>query len=322
VTPAKVSVSTPLKSAAPTGKTIVYMQCELPQCALEGQGFQAAAHALGWTDKVVNFQTSNVASLTSGMTQALQYKPAAVAVAVEDQSLWSSVIPAYQKAGVTILPFNAGPVTLSATVPADVAGPTDWANAGKLLGDWFVADSGGKGHAVFLDVSAFDVLKEFTDAATAEITRLCPDCKVTTLDDSLAQLSGNEVVPSVVSAVQRDPSVGYVLSADGPFVAGLATSLNSIGRGSVKIAGGDPDITDEQNLLTGKESAWVGQAYQELGWQVMDEELRHLEGMTIPANDGGWPLQLITKANVGTPNNSLQAPTGYQAQFEKLWGVS
>jgi hypothetical protein len=89
----------------------------------------------------------------------------------------------------------------------------------------------------------------------------------------------------------------------------------------VKIAGGDPDITDEQNLLTGKESAWVGQAYQELGWQVMDEELRHLEGMTIPANDGGWPLQLITKANVGTPNNSLQAPTGYQAQFEKLWGV-
>jgi hypothetical protein len=53
----------------------------------------------------------------------------------------------------------------------------------------------------------------------------------------------------------------------------------------------------------------------------MDEELRHLEGMTIPANDGGWPLQLITKSNVGTPNNSLQAPTSYQAQFEKLWGL-
>ena len=55
--------------------------------------------------------------------------------------------------------------------------------------------------------------------------------------------------------------------------------------------------------------------------QARPEELRLLEGMTIPANDGGWPLQLITKANVGTPNNSLQAPTGYQAQFEKLWGV-
>jgi hypothetical protein len=44
--------------------------------------------------------------------------------------------------------------------------------------------------------------------------------------------------------------------------------------------------------------------------------------MQIPAADGGWPLQLITKANVGTPSNTLQAPTNYQAQFEKLWGVS
>jgi ribose transport system substrate-binding protein len=321
-TPVKISVSTPLKSPAPTGKTIVYMQCELPQCALEGQGFQQAAQALGWTYKVVNFQTTDPPSLVAGMNQALQYKPAAVAVAGEDQSQWDSVIPAYQKAGVIILPFNAGPVKLSATVPAEVADPADWANAGKLLGDWFVANSNGQGNAVFLDVSAFNVLKEFTDAATAEITRLCPACKVTTLNDSLTQVGSNQIVPSVVSAVQRDSSVNYVLSADGAFITGLSSSLNNIGRGTVKIAGGDPDVSDEQNLLTGTESAWVGQAYQELGWQVMDATLRHLEGMQIPVADGGWPLQLITKANVGTPSNTLQAPTNYQAQFEKLWGVS
>jgi ribose transport system substrate-binding protein len=321
-TPATISVSTPLKSPAPSGKTIVYMQCELPQCALEGQGFQQAAKALGWTYKVVNFQTTDVPSLVAGMNQALDYKPVAVAVAGEDQSQWASVIPAYQKAGVIILPFNAGPVSLSAAVPAEVADPNDWADAGKLLGDWFVANSNGHGNAVFLDVSAFAVLKEFTDAATAEITKLCPGCKVTTLDDSLTEIGNNQIVPSVVSAVQRDPSVDYVLSADGAFISGLASSLNNIGRGSVKIAGGDPDISDEQNLLTGTESAWVGQAYQELGWQVMDATLRHLEGMPIPVGDGGWPLQLIVKANVGTPNNSLQAPTNYQAQFEKLWGVS
>ena len=322
MTPATISVSAPLKTAAPKGKTIVYMQCELPQCALEGQGFQAATQALGWTYKVVNFQTTDPSSLVSGMTQALQYKPAAVAVAGEDQSTWDSVIPAYQKAGTIILPFNAGPVTLSATVPAEVADPTDWANAGKLLGDWFVANSNGQGHAVFLNVSAFSVLSEFTNAATAEITKLCPACKVTPLNDSLTEVGSNGVVPSVVSAVQRDSSVNYVLSADGAFITGLSSSLSNIGRSSVKIAGGDPDISDEQNLLAGTESAWVGQAYQELGWQVMDAVLRHMEGMTIPTADGGWPLQLIVKANVGTPNNSLQAPTNYQAQFEKLWGVS
>jgi ribose transport system substrate-binding protein len=298
------------------------MQCELPQCELEGQGLQQAAEALGWTFKAISFKTTDVPSLVSGMTQALQYKPVAVAVPGQDQSQWQSVIPAYQQAGAIIVPFNAGPVKFSATVPAEVADPTDWANAGKLLGDWFVADSNGQGNAVFLDVPAFNVLKEFTDAATAEISKLCPACKVSNLDDSLTQVGGNQVIPSVVSAVQRDPSVSYVLSADGAFITGLATSLKNIGRGSVKIAGGDPDITNEQNMVAGTESAWVGQAYQELGWQVTDVVLRHLEGVKIPAGDGGWPLQLLTKDNVGTPNNSLQAPTDFEAQFKKLWQLS
>lgn len=320
--PKTISVSTPLKSAPPKGKTLVYMQCELPQCALEGQGIQAAAKAVGWNYRVVAFQSANLSTLTAGMQQALQYHPVAVAVAGEVEATWAGVIPAYQKAGVTIIPFNAGPVQITKTVPVDIGDPSDWAHAGSLIGDWFVANSDGSGNAVFLDVPSFDVLQEYTNAAQSTIKQLCPKCTVTVINDSLAELGSNQIVPSVVSAVQRDPKVNYVLSADGPFVTGLAAALKGISRESVKIAGGDPDITNEQNLLAGMESAWTGQAYQELGWQVVDAVARNIEGMPVPAGDGGWPLQLLTKQNVGTPNNSLQQPTGYQQQFATLWHVS
>ena len=44
--------------------------------------------------------------------------------------------------------------------------------------------------------------------------------RTTPLNDSLTEVGSNGVVPSVVSAVQRDSSINYVLSADGAFITG------------------------------------------------------------------------------------------------------
>jgi ribose transport system substrate-binding protein len=319
--PTKIGVTAPLKSAPPQGKLIVFMQCELPQCQQAGAGVKAAAAAAGWNSKIISFTNANPPSLISGMEQALAYKPAAVALTGISEAVWQGVIPAYAKAGVAIIPMELGPVTITKTVPVEISSPSDWAATGNILGDWFVADSGGKGHAVFVDVPALPVLQEYTDAAEATIRKQCPQCAVTTLNLSLAQVSDNALIPAIVSAVQRDPSVNYVLSADGTFVAGLATSLAPIGRSSVKIAGGDPSLQNEQELLDGQAAAWTGQAYGYMGWEAVDSVSRLLEGMPIPPSDGGWPLMLLTKANVGTPADDLNRPDNYEQQFKEIWHV-
>ena len=319
--PTKIGVTTPLTSAPAKGKLIVFMQCELPQCHQAAVGIQAATAAVGWNLKIISYTNANPPSLISGMQQALSYKPAAVALTGIGESVWQSVIPAYQKAGVAIIPMNLGPVTITKTVPVEIGSPTDWANTGNIMGSWFVADSGGKGNAVFVDVPSLPVLQEYTNAAESTIKQECAQCTVTTLNVSLDQLDNNQLMPAVVSAVQRDPSANYVLTADGAFVAGLATNLAPIGRSGIKIAGGDPSLQNEQELLSGKAMAWTGQAYAYTGWEVVDSVARIQEGMPVPASDGGWPLMLLTKSNVGTPSDDLNRPDGYEQQFEALWHV-
>lgn len=49
--PKTIPVTEPLPSKPPTGKTVVYLQCEQQECNLEGNGIRAAAAAIGWNYK-------------------------------------------------------------------------------------------------------------------------------------------------------------------------------------------------------------------------------------------------------------------------------
>jgi ABC-type sugar transport system substrate-binding protein len=166
------------------------------------------------------------------------------------------------------------------------------------------------------------VLKIYTDAAEAEIKSTCPGCSITSLDASLTQVGNDSVVPAAVSAVRKDPSINYVITSVGSFVPGLPAALQAAGVNNVKIGGGSPSIENEQDLLSGTESAWTAQSYLYNAWQVVDEAARHLEGMSISEGDGGSMQLLLTKGNVGTPQESYDGPTDYQQQFEALWHVS
>ena len=43
-----LGVTTPLTSKAPAGKTFIWLQCEIPQCATIATGVKAATQAVGW----------------------------------------------------------------------------------------------------------------------------------------------------------------------------------------------------------------------------------------------------------------------------------
>jgi hypothetical protein len=80
--PTTIPVTDPLPSKPPTGKTIVFLQCEEQSCPLEGQGLQAAARAVGWNVKIFNFQAVNPATLVTALMTALQYHPVATVFSV------------------------------------------------------------------------------------------------------------------------------------------------------------------------------------------------------------------------------------------------
>jgi ribose transport system substrate-binding protein len=322
--PTNIPLSTPLPQSAPKGKTMVWLQCNLSQCATIGSGVAAAASAIGWNYKSIPYDSANPATLVSAMTKALQYNPVAVALSGLPPAVWSSEIPAYQKAGVPIIPSFVGPVTASSTVPADIFGPDDSQKSASAVGDWLIADSGGHGDALVLTSSAFPVFGWFTQDLRSVISSGCTGCKLTTLDATVGQIDAGQVNGLVVSALKRDPNIKYVLAADAIFIDGLPSALSAAGlANTVKVASNWGDVQAETYVKSGQEAATTGLASEYSGWLDVDVAARLLEKARLPSpSDGGLPTQLLTQSNVGTPDNSYNLPSDYPTEFKSLWHVS
>jgi len=319
--PTTLGVTTPLKTAAPTGKTIVYMKCQVTQCALYSDAIEEAAKAIGWNYKAINWDDTDPSTLFSGIKTALQYNPVAISFGGLSESVWASIIPTVKAAGSTLIPITTEYPTIDDTVIGAVFSSNDFAAQGKILGTYAVADSNGTAKVLFVDTPAYGIFKAETEAGQ-DVVKTCSGCSATTLDLSQTQLVNNGAVAAVVSALQRDRSIKYVSLCDGAFFTGLPSALKAAGINDVKIIGAGPTTTDLQNLLNGTETAFTGSNYGFAGWAVVDEAARHVEGMEVPQDDGGSPNMLLTKDNVGTPSVSMELPSDYKDQFKQLWHVS
>ena len=321
--PTAINQRTPLKSAPPKGKTFVYLQCEVVQCQAIGVGIEAAVKAIGWNYREISYQNSNPATLVAAMQQALQYHAVGVSFVALPEAVWSSEIPAFTAAGAVIIPYAVGPSDVTATVPAFIGGDSDYEHYASMMADWFIADSDGTGHALMVNVPAETTLNQFSVSFAADVAQQCPGCAVTTIDETVADSEDSALVSATVARLEADRSIHYAITVDGPMFQGLPSALSAAGlAGSVKIGGQGGGAVNLADVKSGIEAAYTGGALTSGGWLVIDAVLRHMDGMPIPAGDGGLPTQLLTTGGDFTVAPSYGEPTDYAAQFEKLWHVS
>jgi ribose transport system substrate-binding protein len=292
----------------------VFSQDEIPQSGAIGRGEQAAAKVAGWKFIMLNYQSSNTASLIQAMNQALQYHPVSVSFAGEPEAVWASEIPAYQAAGVAIIPTVIGPQAPSGPVKANIG---NFLPSGVALGNWFIADSKGTGDALLVNVPAFPVLTEVITGINQAIAANCPQCKTVPFNGTVTEVDNQTLVSNVVSALRQNPSVKYVLSSDLLFLTGLHSALAAAGITGVQIGGAQPGPADFAGVANGTESAIVVNSNTLIGWVVADASFRIAEGMPVTADDGGEPYQLETKANISV--GATTEPADYQSQFKALW---
>ncbi len=320
--PTKIGVDKPLTGKVKADQTYVFLECELPQCKAIGDGAIEAAKAIGWKTQVINWKTSDPSTLIAALKQALDYKPVAVTPTGFPQEFWGTIIPDYEKAGTMIVPAAVATLTLSKTVPGGASIASDYKTSGNAIGNWAIMDSNAEAHVLVQDVPAYEVLKNAADGMRETIKAGCAKCVVTSLDVTVPQLTEGTLVQAVVDALKKDPSIKYVLSSDGAFLGGLDAALKAANLTGIKVAGAEPAITNKQNLVTGSEHAWSDEPISQTGWQIIDIAARASLGMEVPAGDGGRPQRLLTKANVGTPGESLDLPANFKDLYKKLWGVA
>jgi len=321
--PTTIPLTESLKAPAVKGKTIVFLQCELAQCKGISLGVQAGAQTAGWNFKSIPYQSTNPSTLIRAMDQALQYKPAAVAVTSPPYALWSQEVAKYKAAGVPLIPSFTGDVPLGDTIIANPASTAYAELNGKILANWFIADSGAKGHVLSVSVNDFPYLAGTSNGFNSTVQSDCPSCKLTKLNIGIPDLGSGAINSVIVSALRKDPSINYVVPVDAVFAEALPAQLAAAGlAGKVKVAGCCGDTTTEAGLATGQFAAITGVNGAYAGFITIDAALRHVDGSPIPSNEGILPVGLLLKGATVKPADSFQYPLDFVDQFKKLWKIS
>jgi len=316
--PTSINITTPLSSAPPKGKTIVMLGTNNPSNVIIQQGLSKLAKMAGWNYSLVTYDPANPGTFTQAETTALAKHPQYLVEA--GLPLTASQLAMAKSAGAKWILDSVYPVSVTDPVIGQVDAYAQDALMGKIVADYFISDSGGKGNAVIEHVPAYPILDGFTTGFGNEVKANCPDCKTSTTNITIPDLVAGKTPSTLVSALRSNPDANYLVFDDGPFADGITSALAGAGlNGKVKVIGEAADQAGVAALKNGSEAAWTGfdpgyQAYED-----MDIAFRDAEGMTIPLDqEAQQPTQLLTKDTIGSTTN-WTAPTDAQAQFLKLW---
>lgn len=319
--PTTINITTPLKSAPPAGKTIVMLGTNNPSNVIIQQGLQKLAQMAHWNYSLVSYDPANPGTFTQAETTALAKHPQYLVEA--GLPLTASQLAMAKSAGAKWILDSVYPVSVTDPVIGQVDAYAQDALMGKIVADYFISDSGGKGNAIIEHVPAYPILDGFTTGFANEVKAQCPGCKTSTTNITIPELTAGTVPSTLVSALRSNPSANYLVFDDGPFADGITSAVSAAGlSGKVKIIGEAADQAGVAALKTGQEAAWTGfdpgyQAYED-----MDIAFRNAEGMPIPvALEAEQPTQLLTKATIGSTTN-WSAPSDAQTQFLKIWHIS
>lgn len=321
VPPTGVPITTRLKATPPKGKTFVYLECDQAQCTAEADTLKAVTKAIHWNLKVIPYQSANPATVIAGFQQALQYHPAGVSISGAAESEWASVLPSYAKAGVPIVPSTIGPSPINKVIIANIGNSASFALQGKEVGDYFALNAGGTAKVLQFQVPSFPILTAFDTEFDSTVKSQCPGCTVSQLDGTLTEVGSGGEPAAIVSALQADPSIGWVVTDDSAWTDGLPSALAAAGLSNIKVIGGNADVVSETDIDSGTMSAFTAADLNYACWAMVDAVLRHVEGMKEAGAEGALPTQLLVKGVSFAVSEAYNEPTNVAALMKKLWKV-
>src|SRR3954454_10769404 len=319
--PAKITLTEPLKSKPPGGKTVVMLGTNDPNNQKLQKGLKELTAQAGWNYSTVSYDPANPATFNQAVDTALSKNPDYVAEA--GVPLTPQVTKKVKDAGAKWVLTSVHPVEVKDPVIVDANAYANDALMGKVLADFFVSDSKGKGNVVIEHVPAYPILGGFTDGFQAEVKALCPDCKVKIQDITIPDLVAGKVPSVMVSALRSNPDANYVAFDVGPFAAGIDAALASAGLSNkVKIIGEAADEAGIAALKAGKHTAWTGFDPVYSTYVMMDAMFRDSLGMPIDQKQAALQTtQILTKDDVSNIS-TWSEPTDALDQFKALWGLS
>jgi ribose transport system substrate-binding protein len=198
--------------------------------------------------------------------------------------------------------------------------------AGRLLADWVVAKTGGKGDTLVVKIDEVVSTKAMMKGITDVFSTACgSSCPVSTINVAIADVA-SKITPQVQAALVKDPKIKYVIalydSAEAPFVVSAIKAANAGARVKLVTFNGTPSVL--KLVKTGDVEMDIAENLDWVSYAITDQAMRLIAG--LPAvKDPHLPLRVFDKDNVaeaGTDPTTAQGfGDGYKAGYEKLWGL-
>jgi ABC-type sugar transport system substrate-binding protein len=318
--PTTIGLATAIGKPVPTGKKVAFISCGVQACEIQGNIIKQGAADLGWRASTISTDGSPE-QLQNAFETALRQGADAVILNAVNRAAVAKQIGEAKRKGVAF-------VTCCSTaapgdgILADVAGTGNSAKIGQSLAAEIVADSHGKADTLYVNISAFEILKALGTQFQTTYKQLCPNCGYASLDVPVTSI-GKDAPDRIVSYLRSHPQVNYVvLSVSNALGAGLPAALSAAGLADkVKIVGQSGDTQTFQDLASNKVQSVVPFDYYAVDYLMLDALARHFAG--APAQPAATPpLWIVTTRNMPADATKGLFPvvSNYRDEFKQLWG--
>jgi ABC-type sugar transport system substrate-binding protein len=318
IRPTKIPVSTPVAKHIPGSKTIDFVVCGVPQCAILTGPLEAAAADLGWTvDTVPGGLTPE--TVLDAWNQVVQNKPNAAVATGFPEVLFSAPLATLASEHI---PVVNGFVTDTAGngVSAIVNGAPAYTKAGSALANFVLGTDGTTAHADFIGSTTFPASGFEENAFKSRYAALCPSCKIGSIDEP-STITQADLTAGIVAAVTADPTINYIVCSSPTDAYGLPQALSAAGFTHVKILVNTPDATTLTYLKQGLITGIIDTPNTDVMAEFIDALARTFTGQSVAVDQTAGSDWAVTKATAGQVVYPYHLVNGFLKQYEALWNA-
>jgi ribose transport system substrate-binding protein len=322
--PDGIPVDQPVGTCPAEGKTIIVTENPQAVTRKTNDGLEVGAKLLGWT--VIRQEVgSGPEDPQKALDAALDQSPDAVLVSGNPSATFRAQLDRATQLGIPVLMSDNGePVGTTGTTTT--IGLDDFEQTGlwgKMNADYAAAQ--GAKNVLVVDLSLYPILHAWTEGVVDEMKEISPDTETSVLDAQITDLVAGEIPNKIVSEIQRNPDIDWVLLSLGDMTTGLDAALRAASlTDQVSIGGESASTANVSALQDSTEDAWTGFAAEIHGMYRIDALARLFGGEDPTKVDySQLPTQLLTPDNIGdAPLDSEGYYLGvedYSSHFEDIW---
>lgn len=319
----------PIHKAIPRHKTIVYINCGIPECQAIGQGIKDATDALGWKLTTINTQFTPEA-VHSAYVQAARDLPNAVIGAGYPTQWYQSTLPIFIAHHIPTI-ISASPAGAGGGITYSLNSVAGVVLEGQIDAAEVTVANKGKANTLAVELpDEPNTVPEVEKGFIPTYKKFCPGCKYTVFPQSDSDI-GTTLPGNVVGYLRAHPAINTVYTTVDAAGVGLPAALSQAGLANkVKYIGNTGTSTNLEYIKNGQEVSTTVVDFIVWGWQCIDALVRVFTGTSLapisksPANVVvTW---LITRKNISqypisTNGKFLPLVPNIAGQFEKLWGI-